>query len=270
MENHFVKEIFVADIWIIVAKESKTVMKEEPLFLTLYDAGTMDYQGPFQWGPGIRDLYIIHFVVSGCGYFESAGKTYRLTAGQSFLIVPGVLIRYYPDRKDPWKYIWVNFSGMEARQLMENCSLSEKNPVADLVSDQLRALFLSTVSQFRTSTAAELCRSNGNLRLLEFIENNLQQPELNINLLAARFNINRVSVYRWFKREFGFGPNRYILQLRIQKACELLARQDLSAKSIAFSSGFSDPLYCSRVFNQHTGFSPTQYREQLRRQEKLP
>ena len=293
MENHFVKEIFVADIWIIVAKESKTVMKEEPLFLTLYDAGTMDYQGPFQWGPGIRDLYIIHFVVSGCGYFESAGKTYRLTAGQSFLIVPGVLIRYYPDRKDPWKYIWVNFSGMEARQLMENCSLSEKNPVADLVSDQLRALFLSTVSQFRTSTAAELCRSNGNLRLLlayylgtypagkssgpdnfirllEFIENNLQQPELNINLLAARFNINRVSVYRWFKREFGFGPNRYILQLRIQKACELLARQDLSAKSIAFSSGFSDPLYLSRVFKQHTGFSPTQYREQLRRQKKLP
>ena len=44
-------------------------MKEEPLFLTLYDAGTMDYQGPFQWGPGIRDLYIIHFVCVGVRVF---------------------------------------------------------------------------------------------------------------------------------------------------------------------------------------------------------
>ena len=32
-------------------------MKEEPLFLTLYDAGTMDYQGPFQWGRESAILY---------------------------------------------------------------------------------------------------------------------------------------------------------------------------------------------------------------------
>ena len=59
-------------------------MKEEPLFLTLYDAGTMDYQGPFQWGPGIRDLYIIHYVVSGCGYFECAGKLFTWLPGKVF------------------------------------------------------------------------------------------------------------------------------------------------------------------------------------------
>ena len=266
-------------------------MKEEPLFLTLYDAGTMDYQGPFQWGPGIRDLYIIHYVVSGCGYFECAGKTFYLAAGQSFLIIPGVLIRYYPDREDPWKYIWVNFSGTEARQLMENCSLSEKTPIAEQISDRLEQLFQQTVCQFGTSTAAELCRSSGNLRLLlswyletypavessrqdnfirllEFIENNLQQPELNINLLAARFHLNRVSIYRWFKRELGTGPNQYILELRLQKARGLLAREDLSVKSIAFSSGFSDPLYFSRVFRQHTGVSPTEYRSMLRRKNQ--
>lgn len=266
-------------------------MIEQPISLMLYDTGRMDYQGPFQWGPGIRDSYIIHYVVSGCGYFESAGKTYQITAGQSFLIVPGVLIRYYPDNDNPWKYIWVNFSGMEARQLMENCLLSEKNPVADKVSDQLRELFLLTVDQYDTSTPASLCRSGGNLRLLlayylenypagktsgsenfdrilAYIQNNLQKPELNINLLAARFNINRVSVYRWFKRELQTGPNAYILRLRIQKAAGLLEREDLSVKSIAFSSGFSDPLYFSRVFRQHTGLSPTEYREMLRQKNQ--
>lgn len=262
-------------------------MVQQPLSLTMYDAGKMDFQGPFHWGPGIRDSYIIHYIISGCGYFECAGKTFRLSAGQSFLIVPGVLVQYYPDTENPWKYIWVNFSGIEARQLMENCSLSEKNPVADRITDELRQLFLLTVSQYDTSTPASLCRSSGQLRLLlayylenypagkssgsenfdrilEYIQNNLQKPELNINLLASRFNINRVSVYRWFKRELQTGPNEYILRLRIQKAAGLLEREDLSVKSIAFSAGFSDPLYFSRVFRRHTGFSPTGFREMLR------
>ena len=148
---------------------------------------------------------------------------------------------------------------------MENCSLSEKNPIAEQPSDRLEQLFQQTVCQFGTSTAAELCRSSGNLRLLlswyletypavessrqdnfirllEFIENNLQQPELNINLLAARLSFEPVFPYTdGLKRELGTGPNQYILELRLQKARGLLAREDLSVKSIAFSSGFFRP-----------------------------
>lgn len=35
----------------------------------------------YQWGPGIRDHYLIHYVVSGRGYYETGGNTYELNAG---------------------------------------------------------------------------------------------------------------------------------------------------------------------------------------------
>ena len=191
-------------------------------------------------------------------------KTFHLAAGQSFLIIPGVLIRYYPDREDPWKYIWVNFSGTEARQLMENCSLSEKNPIAEqhltgwnsyfsrqcvnsVLQPPLSSAAAAAISGFcfmvsETYPAVESSRQDNFIRLLEFIENNLQQPELNINLLAARLSFEPVFPYTdGLKRELGTGPNQYILELRLQKARGLLAREDLSVKSIAFSSGFFRP-----------------------------
>ena len=45
----------------------------------------------------------IHFIVSGVGYFN--GK--RLTAGDGFVCDLGQLCNYYPDKNDPWEYIWL-------------------------------------------------------------------------------------------------------------------------------------------------------------------
>ena len=46
------------------------------------DAGRQDCHDLHSWGPGVRQCYIIHYIISGKGTFTCGKKTYTLTAGQ--------------------------------------------------------------------------------------------------------------------------------------------------------------------------------------------
>ena len=56
-----------------------------------------------RFGPGQRDLYIIHFILSGRGYFNGT----LLHAGQGFLVSPSMLEEYHPLSTDPWEFLWI-------------------------------------------------------------------------------------------------------------------------------------------------------------------
>ena len=51
----------------------------------------------------IRNQYIIHYVLSGQGFFN--GKT--VEKGQGFLIFPDRYSEYFADEKDPWSFMWI-------------------------------------------------------------------------------------------------------------------------------------------------------------------
>ena len=75
----------------------------QELYLKVISAGSSLNFPCAYWGPGIRDDYIFHFVLSGRGYFEMGGKKHLITKGQSFLIYPGNTVNYYPDKEEPWE-----------------------------------------------------------------------------------------------------------------------------------------------------------------------
>jgi AraC-like DNA-binding protein/mannose-6-phosphate isomerase-like protein (cupin superfamily) len=58
-------------------------------------------------------------------------------------------------------------------------------------------------------------------------------------------------------------PKEYCTNLRMKKAVELLANQNISIKEIAFNVGYSTPQYFSRAFKEKYGFSPQTYRKIL-------
>ena len=53
------------------------------------------------WGPGIRDHYLIHLVLSGKGEFEVGGRTWQVSTGDLFFARPSQLIRYTADEQYP-------------------------------------------------------------------------------------------------------------------------------------------------------------------------
>jgi transcriptional regulator GlxA family with amidase domain len=65
-----------------------------------------------------------------------------------------------------------------------------------------------------------------------------------------------------FKNEVGIPPKKYLSNLKINKAKELLAESDDPINLIASSVGFSDALSFSKFFRKELGISPSQYRKE--------
>lgn len=65
---------------------------------------------------------------------------------------------------------------------------------------------------------------------------------------------------RSFKAASGISPKRYINNLRIKKAKQMLVNSDASVSEICSSLGFYDNAYFTKSFKKITGKTPVQYR----------
>ena len=54
-----------------------------------------------KYGPIQRNLYIVHYVIKGKGYYNGN----LVKEGQGFLITPNTQENYYPDKRNPWKFV---------------------------------------------------------------------------------------------------------------------------------------------------------------------
>jgi AraC-type DNA-binding domain-containing proteins len=63
-----------------------------------------------------------------------------------------------------------------------------------------------------------------------------------------------------FKQITGFTFIRYVNNLRIGKAMEMLKEYNISITDICYAVGFNDIAYFNKVFKKETGLSPRQYR----------
>ena len=52
--------------------------------LSIFNCGIERCAPGQTWGPGIRDHYLIHLVLSGKGVFEVGGRTWEVSQGQLF------------------------------------------------------------------------------------------------------------------------------------------------------------------------------------------
>ena len=66
-----------------------------------------------------------------------------------------------------------------------------------------------------------------------------------------------------FKNVMGRSVTKYINELRLAKAAELLKSTDMNITEAALCSGFSDPNYFARVFKREFGKTPREYRTAL-------
>ena len=85
--------------------------------LSIFNCGIERCAPSKTWGPGIRDHYLIHLVLSGKGEFEVGGRTWQVSTGDLFFARPSQLIRYTADEQYPWEYSWVGFNGACAHKL---------------------------------------------------------------------------------------------------------------------------------------------------------
>ena len=84
--------------------------------------------------------------------------------------------------------------------------------------------------------------------------------DIRVEELAERIGVDRKYLRNLFVEYLGVSTKDYIMNLRIERAKELLLSTDIAVNSVAFSVGYSDALGFSKMFKKYTGLSPSDYR----------
>jgi transcriptional regulator GlxA family with amidase domain len=98
------------------------------------------------------------------------------------------------------------------------------------------------------------------LLLLELITENMQR-QLTIRELARAVNLSPGRLAHLFKSEVGISPQRYVNNVRLEKAKELLESEMLSVKEVAAEIGFPNVSSFCRSFKACYGTTPREYRK---------
>ena len=93
---------------------------------------------------------------------------------------------------------------------------------------------------------------------VRYIDAHFSDPKIDIETVCAVAFISVSSLQRGFAKYFGISPKQYLIQLRMNRALELLTENRLSVKEISFVCGFTDEKYFSRAFKKRYGCSPSQ------------
>lgn len=99
-------------------------------------------------------------------------------------------------------------------------------------------------------------------KIVAIIDKNLEAPDLTVEMLGNEIGMSRAHLNRKMKELVGISPSDFIRNMRLRKACELLAKPDIDISQIAYSVGFSSQSHFSTAFKRFTGISPTDYRAQ--------
>lgn len=141
------------------------------------------------------------------------------------------------------------------------------------VRDQLSRLILLLAAHQqleRRPPSAKVRRDAERMkRMLRYAQDHLAE-ELSVAALAASAAISESECLRCFRSVTGTSPMRYIRQIRVQRASELLRNTEESVSAIGGLCGFQEMSYFAKTFRAERGCTPSEYRRQSRLRNESP
>ena len=104
-------------------------------------------------------------------------------------------------------------------------------------------------------------------RIMKCINNNITDPDFNVEKLTEDAGISRAQLHRKMKEITGVSTGEFIRNLRLKQAAHLLTEGKVNITQVAYAVGFNNQTHFSTVFKKHFGMTPTEYAE-TKRNEK--
>ena len=95
--------------------------------------------------------------------------------------------------------------------------------------------------------------------VFEYVYENLDNPQLSVELLSSHLSISRTSLYNRLLEFSGMSPVDFIRSVRLERAANLLEKNSNSISEIAYETGFSNPNYFTKVFKAKYKMTPSEY-----------
>jgi len=266
-------------------------LKKHSVDLYLSYCGIEECDPGHSYGPTMRSEFLLHYILSGKGIFQVDGKTYYLEENHAFLIYPDEITYYKADEKDPWSYIWIGFGGVKAEVCLNHASFDKnnrvnvfncKNKLLECVKGMLNASKLTYANDLKRSSFLFMFLAHliddkikyGTQNVtydypyqvyvehaLEFIDHNYEK-DIKVSDIANYIGIDRSYFTNIFKKVMNISPQKYLINYRMEKACNLLKTTTLPIRTIAYQVGYSDALSFSKVFKSIYQVCPKTYRIQ--------
>ena len=231
-----------------------------------------------------RSDYQLLYVEEGVLILLDGEREITLTPGGFVLYSPNVPHNYY--QKEGVCY-WVHFTGGSVEEILRDASLQglhyyqgkRHEPSITRCFEKMIFHYVQR-SPLRTATlnadlVALLAELGGTvqggsdekvtddrLRPIVLHMHRNYAATIDLDHYAEMIGLSRGRFLHLFREVIGVSPYAYVLELRLSRSAELLLDSDEPISSIAFSVGFSDPLYFSRLFKKRFSVSPDHFRRQ--------
>lgn len=234
--------------------------------------------------PNGRIDYHILYIAKGCCY---------VTENNEEIAAPeGSVIVYLPKERQEYKFYsgtestsyFIHFSGTWCAELMQKFNLTNQRIFFVGKSTQLISLYNHLIDEFHLKLPfyEYSCQSHL-LNILAMTSRKIKHKTLNhtkksiqevcrqmyanyasnlpIQYYADMCNLSESRFSHLFKEQTGQSPITYIINIKIERAKELLENTDLSILQISEMLGMQSQNYFSRIFKKYTSFSPLKYKE---------
>lgn len=270
-----------------VLRRTKTLAGCRGLCVT--HTGRFDHvRGHYVSRPRGTPEHVLILCLNGAGRGHLDGARWSLRGSEGVLLPPNRPHDYTADPENPWTLIWFHFTGAwadEYARIVGGTGRHRKFAVHDV--DALVEAFeecyrhvlggYTDADLIGLSTSFArllgLCRTlqrpanprrrhaeDRVLRTIRFMRDHLGRP-ITLAELAQAASLSVPHYSATFKRQMNCSPVEFLTRLRLQKACERLGCSNESIAEIAYTVGFADPLYFSRVFRRHMEITASEYRQ---------
>lgn len=98
-------------------------------------------------------------------------------------------------------------------------------------------------------------------KAIEVIENNIADPDLDIERFASEIGVSRMQLYRKLDALTEMTVKEFVRNIRLKRAAQMLVQKKLNVSEVAYAVGFKDLSHFRKCFKQEFGMSASEYVE---------
>ena len=234
------------------------------------------------------DSFLFFYVKEGEGVLYYDGKEYKVKK-EDCVFINCKTPYYHRTSENLWILEWIHFNGAsvlpiyikyverggqpvfhptdpgEAEAIWRDINYTARSSdyIKDIRINEQLCKLISFLMSFSWNPEAKPVNSSGkNVYALKNYIDTHYQEKITLDMLADMFLVNKYTLSRNFKEQYGTSIINYLLVTRITHAKQMLRFTDESVEEVGNACGITPLYYFSRIFKQIEGVSPLEYRLQ--------
>lgn len=257
---------------------------------TLIGCGHEKVMTDYCWNSNLRgkqEFGIWQYTLKGKGIFEYGSKKYELAENMGFIaIIPENSVYYLPENSEGWEFIYLTFDGSDSLRLLKDYR-RRFGEVVDYKDD--KTIFKLALEIVKSADEGEIdnpyklsamtynflmqlfynsrflgdnvgAKPKWLLDVQDYCIKNISS-DVTIEDMAHVANYSRYHFMRQFAEWEGKTPYKYLIELRIKLAIQLLQTTNFSIKEVAEKCGFYNAAYFSKIFKEYHSVPPGSFRK---------